>query len=296
MTRLVLSSASLAKTRILDEPEELVETLLALELLSAGRGSPEFAPWRAQAIATPSARSLFKLAPSVRPLLELHDVVRRVNGPEGAVEGQPKDSGWRIVKEVREFHRHAIAPYWQRIAGRLAIDRAARGQIMLSGGMEKVLSTLHSAVHWESPVLDVPGADVELKVGDDGLLLAPSLFLHSRPPILLNEVPGLGAPVLIYPIPVKWKWMAAMWNDGPARDNALGALLGRTRAAVLRALTDSCSTTELGARVGISVAAASQHAGILRSAGLVTTVRSFNTVTHTLTPLGNALLYEELTA
>ncbi|MFE9533346.1 ArsR/SmtB family transcription factor [Streptomyces sp. NPDC006691] len=280
----------------MDEPAELVETLLALEFLSAGRGGPEFAPWRAQVIAAPSTRALFKLAPALRPRLGVYDIVRRANGLEGAVEGQLSDADSRIAKEVREFHRHAIAPYWQRIAGRLAVDRAARGQIMLSGGMEKVLSTLHSAVRWESPVLDVPGMDVEVKLGDDGLLLAPSLFLHSRPPILLKELPGFGMPVLIYPIPVKQKRMAGMWSDGPAREKALGALLGRTRAAVLRALADSCSTTELGARVGISMAAASQHAGILRSAGLVTTVRSFNTVTHTLTPLGNALLYEELIA
>ncbi|MFI2612125.1 ArsR/SmtB family transcription factor [Kitasatospora sp. NPDC018619] len=273
-----------------------METLLALELLGSGRGSQEFAPWRAHALASPGLRALFKLTPTLRPLPDIHDIVRRAIGREGAAEGQPGESGARILREVREFYRHAIAPYWQRNGGRLAIDRAARGQVMLSGGMEKVLSTLHPTVHWESPVLEVPGTDGELKIGDDGLLLAPSLFLHSRAPVLLNGSSGAGTPVLVYPIPVKQKLMAAIWADDPAQDNALGALLDRTRAAVLRALADSCSTTELGNRVGISVAAASQHASILRGAGLVTTLRSYNTVTHTLTPLGNALLREQLIA
>ncbi|MFI9362460.1 ArsR/SmtB family transcription factor [Kitasatospora sp. NPDC053057] len=274
-----------------------MEALLALELLAAGRGGSEFAPWRAQAVAALGTRALFKLTSMLHSLPDVYDVVRGVGGPDGSTDGQPGDSSWRVVKDVREFHRHAIAPHWHRIGGRLAIDRAARGQIMLSGGMEKVLSTLHPAVRWESPHLDVPGPDVEWRLGDGGLLLAPSLFLHSRAPMLLIDPSGAGAPVLVYPIPVKQKWLTAMWNEEPARDvAALGALLGRTRAAVLRALTDSCSTTELGHRVGISVAAASQHAAILRSAGLVTTLRSFNTVTHTLTPLGNALLHEELIA
>jgi DNA-binding transcriptional ArsR family regulator len=59
---------------------------------------------------------------------------------------------------------------------------------------------------------------------------------------------------------------------------------------VLRTLADGCSTTELADRVGISLAAASQHASVLRDAGLITTHRQGSAVLHVLTPLGVELL------
>ncbi len=43
-------------------------------------------------------------------------------------------------------------------------------------------------------------------------------------------------------------------------------------------------------RVGVSLASASQHAAVLRNAGLVSTVRMGGAVLHTLTPLGSTLL------
>ena len=71
---------------------------------------------------------------------------------------------------------------------------------------------------------------------------------------------------------------------------ALAALVGRNRAAVLSAVADGCTTTELAGRVGISLAAASQHASVLRDAGLITSCRQGGAVLHALTPLGADLL------
>jgi DNA-binding transcriptional ArsR family regulator len=70
----------------------------------------------------------------------------------------------------------------------------------------------------------------------------------------------------------------------------LADLLGRTRAAVLGAVADGPSTSELARRLGISVASASQHAATLRQAGLIDTHRAGPSVLHTLTPLGADLL------
>ncbi len=42
--------------------------------------------------------------------------------------------------------------------------------------------------------------------------------------------------------------------------------------------------------MGISLAAASQHASVLRNAGLITTRRRGSAVLHVLTPLGAELL------
>ena len=75
-----------------------------------------------------------------------------------------------------------------------------------------------------------------------------------------------------------------------ARGEALAALVGRNRAAVLQSIADGCTTTELAHRVGISLAAASQHASVLRGASLIATRRQGGAVLHVLTPLGAELL------
>ncbi|WP_405922213.1 winged helix-turn-helix domain-containing protein [Streptomyces sp. NBC_00122] len=56
---------------------------------------------------------------------------------------------------------------------------------------------------------------------------------------------------------------------------------------------EGCSTTELARRLNVSVAAASQHATVLRNANLITTSRRGKSVVHTITPLGAELLGSE---
>jgi DNA-binding transcriptional ArsR family regulator len=113
----------------------------------------------------------------------------------------------------------------------------------------------------------------------------PRLQLY--PSSLTAECLALDAPdrrpVLVYPcsdLPV---------DDLPDTDT-LADLLGRTRAAVLRSLTASASTTQLARRVGISLASTSDHTRILRNAGLITTHRTNGTALHSLTPTAHNLL------
>jgi DNA-binding transcriptional ArsR family regulator len=275
-------------------PEKLVEALFALDLLCTGRGGAVFDTWRKKAVTAPRARELVALAQTIRPFPDIYRLVRQA--ADTATDPAGADARPQVVKDLGAFYRSAIAPYWKRIAGRLEVDRAARGQLLLSGGVDKLMSTLHPSLRWESPVLEVPGSGPDVVIEKDGLLLVPALFLHSRQPVLFADNEDAERPMLAYPIPVKQTWGAPLWDVGESNEHALGALLGRTRAAVLRALTDSCTTTELGERVGISAAAASQHTGVLRKAGLITTIRTFNKVQHALTPLGSALLYHDVAA
>ncbi|MFE7130082.1 ArsR/SmtB family transcription factor [Streptomyces sp. NPDC057638] len=279
------------RTRLSAGPDKLVEALFALDLLCSGRGAVEFEVWRKKVNAAPQVRALVKLAQTIRPFPDIYRVVRQAMADDADLadaEHRPQ-----VVGDVLAFYRVAVAPYRKGIAARLEIDRAARGQIVLSGGMDRLMSTLHPALRWQPPVLEVPGGGADLSL-EDGLVLTPTLFLHSRPPALFVDHEDARQPVLFYPIPVRREWILPLWRSGDGDERALSALMGRTRAAVLRALTDSCTTTELGERVGISAAAASQHTGVLRNAGLITTVRTLNTVQHALTPLGNALLHNHL--
>lgn len=79
-------------------------------------------------------------------------------------------------------------------------------------------------------------------------------------------------------------------------DGALGALIGRTRAALLYAVAEGCATTSgLARRVGVSLASVSQHTAVLRNAGLISTRREGTAVHHALTPLGQHMLAKQTT-
>jgi DNA-binding transcriptional ArsR family regulator len=121
-----------------------------------------------------------------------------------------------------------------------------------------------------------------------GLLLALSLFSNGDPGLFTpwNDDPAL----LIYPVDLDAPTALRLWRRDESGDRALAGLLGTTRAAALRVIADGCTTTELARRLGISPGGASQHATVLRDAGLVVSRRFRNSVRHTLTGLGVDLL------
>jgi DNA-binding transcriptional ArsR family regulator len=100
-----------------------------------------------------------------------------------------------------------------------------------------------------------------------------------------------GGLVLVFGVPIA---VTELYRTPETGRHALDALVGRTRAAVLRELTVSRTTSELAARLGISSAGASQHATVLRDTGLIASHRNGNTVQHSVTALGTALLTGEL--
>ncbi len=75
---------------------------------------------------------------------------------------------------------------------------------------------------------------------------------------------------------------------------ALHRLLGGSRAAILLALEDPASTTQLAATLGQSLGGVGDHLTVLREAGLVTRARSGRSVLYRRTPVGDALAAAEL--
>jgi DNA-binding transcriptional ArsR family regulator len=80
--------------------------------------------------------------------------------------------------------------------------------------------------------------------------------------------------------------------DNPAQVRSPANLLGRTRASVLTSIAESphLTTKELASLLGISPAGASQHATVLREAGLITTRREGGAALRILATAGFALL------
>ncbi|MET8897426.1 ArsR/SmtB family transcription factor [Streptomyces albogriseolus] len=204
------------------------------------------------------------------------DGVRRLRElAEGSTRGRDA-----FARDLHTYHGSSIAGLWPHVTTSAAADRTLRAEMLLRGGVDALLTTLAPSWRWQPPVLHLPSSSTyDVPLCGRGLLLVPSFFA-TRP--FLGYHPDEPT-VLVYPM-----------NDGAdateVSAGALAPLLGRTRAAVLAALRTPATTTALAERTGTSLASASQHAAVLRNAGLISTERTGTAVLHTLRPLGQALL------
>jgi DNA-binding transcriptional ArsR family regulator len=193
----------------------------------------------------------------------------------------------RLAEAVWRYWEAAIEPHWRSIRSVLDEDVAYRAAELTRGGLDGMLGALHSRVSVEEDALriDLRGAP-ERPAGGVGLLLMPSVFVW--PNIAFGFNPA-GAPRLTYAA----RGIGRLWDpDGldDTDEDALGALLGRSRAAILTALETAHSTTELSVLLAQSKPAVSQHLAVLRRSGLVTSRRSGRSVMYHRTPLATSVI------
>ncbi|WP_078910603.1 helix-turn-helix transcriptional regulator [Streptomyces sp. NRRL S-87] len=322
MLRIHFTGVDLARVRMAGRPDALWETILSFHRLRDRRDARLFGEWRTETRTrlNGETRLLSALIPSRgyfpdfltpsegRYGMELGlDALRGTRASRlrkelslvcsaGAAtaqrlrdfaEGGPTQIG-RLITELRTYHRAAVEPYWTHIQAQVEAERAARGRALLDGGADELLASLPPMLRWRAPVLecDYP-VDRDLRLRGRGLLLQPSFFCRRTAVTLVDpELP----PVLVYPAAAQLVSAAAPRRTDPGAHKTLGKLVGHTRSVVLRAIGDGATTSELARRAGVSLASASQHACVMREAGLVTTLRHGNAVLHTVTPLGAALL------
>ncbi|WP_103342186.1 ArsR/SmtB family transcription factor [Amycolatopsis sp. CA-126428] len=178
-----------------------------------------------------------------------------------------------------------LEPDLPMIGDGLRIACAGGIQRYLREGPEGLLRWLGPAARWRPPVLvvvDYP-VDRDLRLDGRGLLLIPSYFGVHHPVALAD--PRL-RPVLVFPIEAGARLLAG-WHGG---GDHLSALLGPTRATILRSVVTGGTTTRLARQAGVAPATVSHHTGVLRDAGLITTDRHENLATHHITSLGLAVL------
>jgi DNA-binding transcriptional ArsR family regulator len=141
-------------------------------------------------------------------------------------------------------------------------------------------------VRWEPDVLYV-GTRItrSVRLSGRGLLLVPSVFAW---PWVYAKLDPPWQPTLRYPP----RGVGTLWSAAPERpaNMALGAVLGRSRAALLGALDAPASTTDLARRTGLTPGAVSQHLTALRAAGLVSPHRTGRYVLYARTTAAEALL------
>jgi DNA-binding transcriptional ArsR family regulator len=312
----------LARVRFSAAPAPLVETVLGFaELRHLGR-RPGLDGWVSQAWqAFPAAaRPLRDLIPASGPWPEFLDPAvadldegleivsatsrsqlrhqlaiswRRPSHPPTwlkALADGDQEALTTIVRALRAFYQACVAPDWPRISAWFHGDVAQRAAVLTRGGLDELFGSLHPDLSlrdgslWRSArALARAGRSAEYRLGGNGLQILPSL-LWTGPPLFSVSPSGPLASTMIYPA------RRDIRAGQAARSDDLDAVLGRTRATVLRALREPCSTTGLADRVGISVSSASEHATALRGADLVRTERQGQGVRHSLTSLGRALL------
>ena len=322
--RIHFSEADLARVQVSPTLGPLAETVLALALLRCSRQPRTMlSEWRGQVRVTPQMRPLTALIPpdcngvdlptlvgetatieqGVQALLdvprehllvEMEWIDRRHRLPPLAWAMAEAGGRPELAEATQVAYQELIQPFWPRIRASLHAEQAARRRTLAKEGPGALLASLQGPlIRWRPPVLEIlrPG-QVEMDLGGRGIALVPSVFVGRAPSLHENPNDEDEMPRLI--LPAEGAGRARLWavsrGLGGSRGSALAALVGRNRAAVLQSIADGCTTTELARRVGISLAAASQHASVLRRAGLIATRRQGSAVLHVLTPLGAELL------
>jgi DNA-binding transcriptional ArsR family regulator len=322
--RIHFSETDLARVQVSPTLGPLAETVLALALLRCSRQPRTMlSEWRGQVRVTPRMRPLTALIPpdcngvdlptlvgetatieqGVQALLdvprehllvEMEWIDRRHRLPPLAWAMAEAGGRPELAEATQVAYQELIQPFWPRIRASLHAEQAARRRTLAREGPGALLASLQGPlIRWRPPVLEIlrPG-QVEMELGGRGIALVPSVFVGRAPSLHENPNDDDEMPRLI--LPAEGAGRARLWavSRGLAgsRGSALAALVGRNRAAVLQSIADGCTTTELARRVGISLAAASQHASVLRRAGLIATRRQGSAVLHVLTPLGAELL------
>ncbi|MEU0004318.1 winged helix-turn-helix domain-containing protein [Streptomyces sp. NPDC006314] len=325
MLRIHFTSEDLVRTRLAATIGVAAETYYSLELLREHRELPHFRPWRSAVAGRMGAdtRPLTSLLPVRGPGLDLlalmgdvpsldhavdnllHAPVSRLSREFQGVDFHPRHLPWarrlsegdrearrELAAAVRACHRLAVEPYWHKGRSELVALSSRYTNLVLEGGVDLLLRSLCAPlVRWRPPVLEAPyPRRVEVHLRGRGLLITPTVFSPRAvsllwDPLDITQPPRLTVPALREPLT----------GTGPAEADGtpgrnLESLLGRTRAAALRVTAEGSTTTELARRLGVSVAAASQHATVLRNAKLITTTRRGGSVLHLITPLGLALL------
>ncbi|WP_199429373.1 ArsR/SmtB family transcription factor [Qaidamihabitans albus] len=309
MIELVLTPASAHRVRFAICPLE--EALGALRVLAGTRRHPAHLPWLAGAardlpirelLAVLSARRYitdFLAPPTSGPATTAEEqlaLVRRTPPKQVAAElalvdadltGLPTDPAHArdlLADQLELAWTELIAPHWSRIANVLAADIEHRSRRLAEGGLALMLGEVHPRVSLtDNAVLVQTPTRNRARLDERGLQLLPSVF--GWPDVAVVLLPPW-QPALVYPA----RGAARVWQPEPRPPEALAAVLGRTKAALLYTLDEPAGTTALAGALGLSPATVSGHLTALRDAGLLIAARRGRAVHYRRSALGDALL------
>lgn len=174
---------------------------------------------------------------------------------------------WPLVQDLHrtEFTRHALA--------------------VAEHGLGAALTDLVPGTRLHGDVWELAApVERDIKLDGRGVLLMPTFHWTGQP--LLSDLPDRPVTVTYSAGP----GMPLPPDGAEDADQALAAVLGRTRVEMLLLLAEEHTTSGVARRLAVSNATASAHATALRGAGLITTVRAGRSVLHRRTALGSLLV------
>ncbi|MFF2408260.1 ArsR/SmtB family transcription factor [Streptomyces sp. NPDC058092] len=199
----------------------------------------------------------------------------------------------RLGDLLSRYHSIAVAPYTGPLQEAFAAERELRANVLAESGVEGLISSYPPQhLDWREDTLSMHCSlpkDISFHVDGRPLMLLPSFFsLQTTASVAKDRPLTLG-----YPVTRQLGWHARTPHTMPGRPAgrpALDRLIGTGRAAALDVLDSAMNTSQLAEALHLSLPTASRHAAALREAGLVASRRSGQSVLHTRTPLGTALL------
>ncbi|MER7417280.1 winged helix-turn-helix domain-containing protein [Micromonospora peucetia] len=180
-----------------------------------------------------------------------------------------------------------VEPDWPRLRAILERDLLHRAGRLVAYGWGAAVADLDPRLRWAPGgavgAIEVSHADQRVcRLDGRGMLFVPTVFgtmiTYVEPP---------------WPFAVVYRASGVAELLGPPDptrpEDALDRLVGRARAAVLRALAVPATTSQLVAQLGLSLGGVGDHLAVLRDAGLIAGTRTGRTVLYRRTPLGEAL-------
>lgn len=273
MIRIHLGSEGLGNVRVCTVPD------FGAELTAAGgahaRGRRPHDPL-AQLYSRSTAPDL---AEGVSDLYLTHLFARRHPTPftKALAEGDDRARGV-LAETIVRLRGAAVEPHRSGIRSAVAARAAGLAQVAAGSGASQMLRQLGHGIRLRGGVLEIPTVfDADLELGGRPLRIQ-AVALQRR--VTLAE-PDAGHLTVRVPA-------GAPPRTDPGRLAALRSLLGSGRAETLQAIVESggVSGRQLAALLGVSDAAASRYAAVLRQAGLIRSLRAGQAVKHVATPLG----------
>ncbi|MFF5215187.1 helix-turn-helix domain-containing protein [Micromonospora sp. NPDC000442] len=193
----------------------------------------------------------------------------------------------RLADAIEASWMALVQPDWPRLRAVLERDLVHRAGRLLAYGWGAAVADLDPRLRWVSGgglgAIEVADRDPRsYSLDGRGLLFIPTVF-----GMMINYV----EPPWPFAIVYRASGVAELLGPpDPGRpEDALDRLVGRSRAAVLRALALPATTSQLVVQLGMSLGGVGDHLSVLREAGLITRVRSGRSVRYRRTPLGDAL-------
>ncbi|MFI6585423.1 ArsR/SmtB family transcription factor [Embleya sp. NPDC050493] len=193
---------------------------------------------------------------------------------------------WRVVRRAQHAAFEAVlAPVWSLVQDLHHAEFTRHALTMAEHGLGATLAELVPGSRLHDDVWEFAGAvDEDIALHGRGLLLLPTFHWSAHPlvsnlperPVAVTYPAGPGLPL-------------ALAGPGGTED-ALAAVIGRTRLDLLHLLAAGHTTGDLARRLRVSNATVSAHTAALRAAGLITTTRTGRSVRHERTALGALLV------